>query len=310
MKTVLVTGSCGYIASQLIYDLLQSGYQVRAMDNLYKGSYNTLIPFIINPSFEFIYGDVNVEDDVKAAYEDVDYCVHLAALVGAPLCKKYPEIAKMTNIGGTENMVKHKPPHVKMIMMSTGSIYSNKGGNCTEEETDLQPCSLYGSSKLAAEKICLGANNVKTYRLSTLFGVSHSTVRANLLVNTLVFEALTNRNLVIFEGHAKRSFIHLRDVTKAIKFGLENFDNLSYNLYNISNSELNFSKKALAELISQETSCGLTIVDNITDLDARDSFVDCSRFYATSWRPQIGILEGVRELKKLTPLLRQWDYYL
>src|SRR5207237_703424 len=84
---------------------------------------------------------------------------------------------------------------------------------CTEE-TPLEPISLYGRTKVEAERILLDSPNVVALRLATVFGVSPR-MRLDLLVNHFVHPAVTDRYLVIFEKDFKRNFVHVRDVAGA-----------------------------------------------------------------------------------------------
>src|SRR5271155_1531077 len=109
MKKVLITGCAGFVGNVLVRDLLAKGYQVRGLDNLHKGHCDALLSIIDNPGFEFQYGDVAVQSDVIKAVKGVDAIIHLAAIVGLPACRKQPELAKIVNIKGTENIVMANP---------------------------------------------------------------------------------------------------------------------------------------------------------------------------------------------------------
>ncbi len=309
-ERVLLLG-CGYIGSGLVDLLLYEGYRVLAVDNMHKGNLDHLIPFVPNPDFSFRFGDITNAEQIKEILEKEEYdsIVLMAGIVGFPATLRNPDLAYRVGIHGTCNILAYKHKDAKLIFTSTGSVYGTLGGNCNEE-SECAPPSLYGKYKLKGEKFCLQMENTIIHRYSTAFGVSHATTRVNLLCNTLVHEALTTKNLVIFEGDFKRSFVHVRDICNAILFTLENFDSLEHRLYNISNHDLNLSKKDLALKIQEKTGCNLTFVDNIQDVDKRNSFVDASRIYKEGWEPRISLDQGIDELIKVVPLLRQWDDYL
>ena len=89
---VLVTGGAGYIGSVLVRQLLNKGYNVRAIDSL-KFDGDALYDVMLHPSFEFMKGDIRNADDVDNALKGVDAIAHLAAIVGDPACKKLSEEA-------------------------------------------------------------------------------------------------------------------------------------------------------------------------------------------------------------------------
>jgi len=96
---VLVTGGAGYIGSVLVRQLLNKGYQVRALDSLKFGG-DALYDVMLNPNFEFMKGDVRNADDIDKALVGIDGIAHLAAIVGDPACKKFSFEANETNWDG------------------------------------------------------------------------------------------------------------------------------------------------------------------------------------------------------------------
>ena len=85
-------------------------------------------------------------------------------------------------------------------------------------------------------------------RLATVFGASPR-MRTDLLVNDFTYRALTDGVLVLFQSHFKRNYIHVRDVSKAYIYALNNFDNLASEIYNLGLSNANLSKLELCEKI-------------------------------------------------------------
>ncbi|MCK7493637.1 MAG: NAD-dependent epimerase/dehydratase family protein [Comamonadaceae bacterium] len=101
MNRVLVSGGAGCIGSVLVRLLLKESFKVRVIDNLRYGG-ETLTELLNDPAFEFMKGDVRNEADVAKALKEVDYVVHLAAIVGDPACAKEPELAWETNLNGSK----------------------------------------------------------------------------------------------------------------------------------------------------------------------------------------------------------------
>ena len=123
-KTVLVSGGAGYIGSALVSRLLSdTDLNVKVFDNLmYDG--DSLLQFFNFKKFSFIKGDLRTFDLPKIL-NDVDFVVNLAALVGEPICKKYPKEAQEINFEANINFAKacEKQGIDRYVMMSTCSNY-------------------------------------------------------------------------------------------------------------------------------------------------------------------------------------------
>ena len=249
-ETILVTGGAGYLGSTLVPFLLEAGYNVTVLDN-FMYSQNSLGHVMHDKKFNLIEGDVRSEEIVKPFLEEADIVVPLAALVGASLCDKDPIGARTTNRDAIEMLTSLMSKDQKIIMPITNSGYGigKKNKLCTEE-TPLNPVSLYGRTKVEAEKIALDFGNTVSLRLATVFGISPR-MRIDLLVNDFVYRAVKDRFIIIFEGHFKRNFIHVRDVARGFIHSLENFSTMKGNVYNLGLSNANLSKLELCEKIKE-----------------------------------------------------------
>ncbi|MDP6934559.1 MAG: NAD-dependent epimerase/dehydratase family protein, partial [Myxococcota bacterium] len=150
---VLVTGGAGFVGSVLVRQLLSDGHEVRVVDNLSYGG-QSMLPLFIDPRFSLVEADVLDVPQMRSQLEGVDAVVHLAALVGYPLCKKMPERAWQVNVEGTRILLDHLPEHARFVFASTGSNYGEVTGLCTED-TPLNPLSIYGETKTRAEELVL-----------------------------------------------------------------------------------------------------------------------------------------------------------
>ena len=121
---------------------------------------------------------------------------------------------------------------------------SGQGKECTEE-TPLRPISLYGVDKVEAERAILDGGNGVTFRLATVFGMAPR-MRIDLLVNDFTLRAVTDRAVVIFEGHFKRNYIHVRDVARAFLHGIDNYASMNNQPFNVGLSDANLSKRNCA----------------------------------------------------------------
>src|SRR5262249_37778176 len=143
--------------------------------------------------------DVRDERMMKSALAQADVVIHLAALVGAAACDRDPALAASVNVESVRLLRRLSSPRQLILFPNTNSGYGITSGEmfCTEE-SPLQPISLYGRTKVAAEQLLLERPNTIALRLATVFGMSPR-MRLDLLVNHFVYAACKELCLVIFE---------------------------------------------------------------------------------------------------------------
>jgi nucleoside-diphosphate-sugar epimerase len=305
---ILITGGAGYIGSVLTPHLLQEGHEVTVLDNFMFGQ-PTLLECCKHEGFQIVRGDCRDKSVVQPLAAKADAIIPLAALVGAPMCKADQIGARTINQEAVEMLCQLASPSQWLLMPVTNSGYGigEKGKFCTED-SPLRPISLYGTTKVAAEAAVLGRANGLTFRLATVFGMSPR-MRVDLLVNDFVHRAVTDRAVVIFEGHFKRNFIHIQDVARAFSFALANFEKMKGRPYNVGLEEANLSKLELCAVIRQQVP-GFTFLEAPVgeDPDKRDYIVSNQRLLATGFAPEWPLERGIRELIKGYTILRNSRY--
>ena len=305
---ILVTGGAGYLGSVMVPLFLHSGHSVTVLDN-FMYSQTGLAGVCHHPRFDVIEGDARASETVEPLLRDADIIVPLAALVGAPICDKNPEDATGTNLDAVGMLVGMLAKDQRVILPNTNSGYGiGESGKLCTEETPLNPISLYGRDKVAAETAVLEHENALSFRLATVFGMSPRP-RIDLLVNDFVYQAVTAATLVLFEGHFKRNFIHVRDVARAFLHAFENFEAMKGGPYNVGLSDANLSKKELCEKI-QEHVPGFTFEEDALgeDPDKRDYIVSNAKIEATGFAPKYSLDDGIRELIKGYRILQNPNY--
>jgi nucleoside-diphosphate-sugar epimerase len=298
MNNVLVTGGAGYIGSILTENLLELGFNVTVLDNfMYKQS--SLNHLCHNPRFNVVNGDIRNLAHVQPLLKNADTIIPLAALVGAPLCNKDVVGADTTNKEAVFMMLDKISKEQRIIMPTTNSAYGSGDENnfCTEE-SPLNPISKYAIDKVAVEEMLMQRENSISYRLATVFGMSPR-MRTDLLVNDLTYRAVNDGYVIIFEGHFKRNYVHVRDVCDAFIHAIYNFDKMIGEIYNVGLSSANVSKLELCEIIKKQVS-NFTIVEGEIkkDPDQRNYIVSNAKLEATGFEPMYDLDFGIEELLK------------
>ena len=297
MKKILVTGGAGYIGSKLVTKLLNIGCEVTVVDVL-KFSSKSLNHLFSDRNFHFIKGDVRNKKLMKKLVKKSEFIIPLAALVGAPLCKKYKKEAISVNLNSIKFLMKLVSKRKKkVIYLTTNSGYGvgEKNKYC-DENSPLKPISLYGRTKVQAEKIVMSYNNSIGFRLATVFGYSYR-MRTDLLVNNFVFKSLNEKKLTLYEPHFRRNYIHVDDVVDGIIYSIKNFTHLRTNVYNLGLSSANLTKYMLAKKIKDKIKhLKIKIVQNKKDPDQRDYYVSNRKIEKRGFKAKVSIEKGIAEL--------------
>ncbi len=295
---ILVTGGAGYLGSVIVPELLKLGHKVTVLDN-FMFSPTSLADCCYQANFEVVRGDARNKALLTKLVKDKDVVIPLAALVGAPLCNRDEIGTLTTNRDAIKTLTDVLSPEQRILMPITNSGYGvgQDGIYCTEE-TPLNPISTYGQTKVDAEKIALDRGNAISFRLATVFGMSPR-MRLDLLVNDFVYRAVNDRFIVIFEGHFKRNYIHIRDVANAFIMGLNNFETMKNEPYNVGLSDANISKLELCAKIKEQVP-NFTIIEAEIgkDPDQRNYIVSNEKIEKLGFKPQHSLEMGIKELIK------------
>ena len=305
---ILVTGGAGYIGSILVPELLDAGHQVTVIDNFMYGQ-NSLAAECANPRFNIVRGDVRDPSQIAPLLKYADIVIPLAALVGAPLCKRDPVGAVTTNHDAVLDLFRSLSREQIVLMPTTNSAYgSGNADNYCDEESELRPISLYAVEKVKVEKALMERENSISFRLATVFGMSPR-MRIDLLVNDFTYRAVTDRFVVLFESHFKRNYIHIRDVARAFLHGISNLERMGGQIYNVGLTEANLSKWELCEAIRRHVPDFSFLEAPVSkDPDQRNYIVSNAKIEATGFKPAYSLDFGIRELIKGYTMIRNVVY--
>lgn len=292
-QRVVVTGGAGYVGCVLVPHLLAQGYRVHVLDNLRFGG-EGLLPNFIHPNFSFIEGDILDAAKMKRELEGADAVVHLASMVGYPMCKKFPDEARRTNLDGVRVLLDTIPAEARLINFSTGSNYGEVVGIC-DEDTPLNPLSLYGETKTKAEEWCMERPNTVALRFATAFGISPR-MRLDLMINDFTYQALVNRYLLVYERHFRRTFIHVHDMARVVPHLLRSWDDAKDRRFNVGHETMNYTKEDIVKLLQSKLTFHSYFADVGTDEDKRDYEVSYARIRALGFSLDVDIHRGLGEL--------------
>lgn len=247
IKKVLVVGGAGYIGGSVTDILLKKNIPFSVYDNLlYENQY-------LKP-VDFIYGDVRDTRRLESLLPQYSHIIWLAAIVGDGACNVRPELTVKVNQESVEWISKNFKGRI--VYLSTCSVYGQNNEE-VNEESELNPLSLYAKTKMQAENFLIGTNSI-IFRLGTVFGVSdtYSRLRMDLVVNYMTARAVKNKKIEIFGGEQWRPLVHVFNVAEAAVNSLEG-DNRG--IYNISsfNYQMNNLGKEVADIIG----CQVNYVD-------------------------------------------------
>lgn len=284
MKKVLVTGAAGYIGSVLVRQLLDKNYLVRGVDMLMFGG-ESLVSIFNHPNFEFINADLRTEGVIEKAIDGVDAIVHLAAIVGDPACSKQPELAEQINWDVSKKIfdLAHENKQVKQfVFASTCSNYGKmEGDDYVNEESDLNPVSLYAELKVKFEKYLLNHDSRNDFittslRFATVYGLSPR-IRFDLTVNDFTREVAMGNELLIFGEQFWRPYCHVEDLASACVLVVESDAQLTNKeVFGVGNTEENYQKKMIAdEILKIIPSASINYVKR--DEDPRDYRVNFTK---------------------------------
>lgn len=305
---ILVTGGAGYIGSILVPELLQSGHKVTVVDNfMYRQP--SLANSISNPNLNLVFGDIRNQSLLKSHINQADVVIPLAAIVGAPACDKDPIQASSINKDATLWLFSQLSQNQQIIMPTTNSAYgSGDKNNFCDENSELNPLSLYARDKVEVEKVLMDHPLATSFRLATVFGISQR-MRLDLLVNNFMYRAITDKFVILFEGHFKRNYVHVRDVSKAFRFAIENPESVKGEIFNFGLSEANISKQELCDAIKK-------IIPEFTYLDAplakdpdqRNYVVSNAKIESRGMKAEVSLESGLLELNKGLRMFHEVPY--
>ena len=272
MSKVLVTGAGGYIGTQLVRDLVESGHEVTAIDRFFFGR-EPLAKFINNKKVNIVQKDIR--DLAEKDFVGHDAVCDLACLSNDPAGEMDPQLTYSINRDGRIHVAKTaKSAGVgKYIISSSCSVYGKGEEPQLSETSKTNPISVYAKSTLEAEQenLSIADNNfsVTSLRNATVFGLS-TRMRFDLVVNLMTLTAFQKGRIIVMGGGLQwRPLVHLSDVSKAFLSVISsNVGLVNKEIFNVGLD--NFQIKNLAYLVREELPFNVEIDLAPDDADKRD----------------------------------------
>ena len=286
---ILITGGAGYLGSKLTETLLSQGHNVIIYDNLFFGS-KGVVPFLDNPKYKFIKSTIKNFGLIETVIKEVEYIIHLAAIVGEPSCKQYESSVYGVNTGATNWISECAYNYdIPLLFLSTCSNYG-KTDKVVTEDSPLDPLGLYADSKIQAEKVVL-ENEYLVLRMSTLFGVSYR-VRYDITINDFVYQYYRDKLLKVYGEDTWRPYLHIEDACNMI---VQSMDKDLRGVYNVGFNDLNYQKKEIVNTIVDYLGEGK--LEYVKFDDPRNYKVNFDKIQKElSYQYQFSLEDGIREL--------------
>ena len=264
----LVTGGAGFIGSHLVDSLISNGHIVDVVDDLSTGSLSNLSLVEDNERLEFVEGNIVDLSELEYLVSKADIIYHLAASVGVELVVHDPVQTIVTNVQGTERILKYAAKNkTRVLLTSTSEVYGKSAKDVFSEKDDLLigPPShsrwSYACSKLLDEFYCMAyfrssKHPVIIARLFNTVG-PRQTGRYGMVVPRFVEKALEGTPLNAYgTGEQTRCFCHVADTVRALKKLGES--DISGEVFNVG-SRWNCSINQLAKMIIERLGSKSTI---------------------------------------------------
>lgn len=297
---VLVIGGAGYVGCWLIRRLLEEGKSVRVLDNAVYGL-DPIRDLLQNPRVEYLNGDCRNIQDVVKAVRGVSSIVHLAAIVGDPACEIDHKTTIEINYAATRMIVEVAKGYgvERFLFASSCSVYGATD-EIMDEDSKVEPVSLYGQLKVAAEQALLEAASDDFHpvllRFATVFGLSNRP-RFDLVVNLLSAKAWQDGVITIYNGEQWRPFVHVKDLSEAIILLLSApLRAVSQQTFNVGDNSLNHTLTEVGEVIRRVFPG--TRIEGVENADKRNYRVNFDKIQKRlGFRCRYHLEDGVREIK-------------
>lgn len=304
---VLVTGGAGFIGSHLVDRLMERGYKVRVLDDLSAGSLENIRQWLEHERFEFIKGDMRDLEVITEAVKGVEAVFHLAANPEVRIGAQSPELLYETNVLITYNLLEamRKEGVTILAFTSSSTVYGEASKLPTPEDYGpLEPISVYGGAKLAAEALISGYAHTfdfkaLIFRLANIIGERSNHGVIYDFINKL--RKNPERLEILGDGTQRKSYLHVSDTVEGMLHIFNEFlkEDKTYDVYNLGNDDW-ITVKEIAAIVSREM--GLNPEFHFTGGvdggrgwkgDVKVMLLSIGKAKSTGWKPKLNSYQAV-----------------
>lgn len=270
-KTILITGIKGFLGSN-IANLLKDEYDVYGIGKIEEENNGIKT-----------YSSLNINEIPI----NPDFLIICHAAVSSGAINLSNDLLFQANVDLTQQIC-NKFSRVKIIYISTASIYKNDGSTPISENSEINPQSDYAISKLWAENIILKNSNSLIVRLASLYG---NGMRENTIIPNYVNQALKNELIEVWgKGERLQNYIHVNDTSAMIKTIIEKYEAIKIKiLLCVSNKE--YSNDNLAQIIASKTSSTINYIN--TDNSKSVYYDNSLTRKELGWNGEIDLKNGI-----------------
>lgn len=294
MTKVLVTGGAGFIGSNLVDMLIENDFEVSVLDNLSSGKMENLPEKV-----KLIKGDIRDSETVKQAMKDVDIVYHLAAQASVAVSMKEPLLDGTINTIGTLNLLDHalKAEIDHFIFFSTGgAIYGEPDQIPPNENSSEEPVSVYGASKLAAEKYIAFYEKLglkcSILRFANVYGPRQDPNGEAGVISIFMNNIRQNKPIYVFgDGSSSRDYVFVKDVAKVAIDILNKPSPTPINVGSGQETGMNELIKAIQSIVGRKFE---TIYTDERKGDVKNIYLDCTKLQNhLGWIPSTPLEAGL-----------------
>lgn len=273
---ILITGIYGFLGCNLANQLSKENEVI----GLYNANKNSLL---------------NTSIATFSNIEEIQFKPNVIVMCHAAVVSGNTQLSNdtlfNTNVEFTNKILNYFP-EVKIIYISSVSVFGNYDNEKITEQTSVNPLNDYAKSKLAAEQLCLIDDKNVVIRFSSLYG---NGMKENTLIPNYVNQALKNNKIEVWgKGLRYQNYIHVDDAVSLIEKVVYHNKKISFPVLGVDSKE--YSNKEVAEIIAEKTNAKINFINN--DNSASFFYNNTVSKNVLNWQPNFNLIQGINNYLK------------